>query len=256
MTTNWFFRPTEQPEARVRLLCFPHAGVGAAVYRTWAAYLPEWIELTAIQPPGRAWRLRESMYHYLPDFVDAIHTALTPELDRPVALFGHSMGAWVAFEVARVLELENHPPVSLFVSGRRAPHLGSTERRMDGVSDEEFTAEMVRRYGGIPDEILHDPEALSVFLPTLRADVAMLDRYRYRPGAPLRCPVHAYAGSEDPNVERDELELWRRESEGDFTLDFFPGGHFFLETSRRDLIRSLVARIEAALDAGTMGEAT
>jgi len=240
LSSPWFVRPVTRPFARVRLFCFPHAGVGASVYRPWAAELPQDVELCAVQLPGRETRLREPPFRDLRELVDATLEQIAPMLDRDFALFGHSMGACVAFELARRLEGGDGPgPARLFVSGRRAPSIPPSEPPMHPLTDAQFVEEIRRRYNGIPDEVMQHPELVALLLPCLRADIEMLERHSHRPSAPLRCPVSALGGAQDPVVSAAELGAWKEETAGGFSLRLFPGQHFYLQSARGAVIDSV-----------------
>lgn len=246
MTNSWIISFDRRPDAELRLFCFPHAGVGGSIYRSWSDRLPGWIELSAVQLPGRESRFRERPFRNVDALVEAVKEGLAPFLDRPFAFFGHSMGAIVAYEVARVLEEGHGPrPGHLFVSGRRAPHLPPREPPMTHLPDEAFVAEVGRRYGGIPDPLLEQPDLLSIFLPALRADMEALEAYAYRPGASLTCPVTAYGGKADPWAGAPELEAWAASTTARFGMRLFEGGHFFLEAAGSKLVADVVGKLAA-----------
>jgi medium-chain acyl-[acyl-carrier-protein] hydrolase len=247
VSSAWFVRPVPRPFADLRLFCLPHAGVGASVYRPWAAAMPADVELVAVQPPGRETRLREPAFSGLDELVDALLDAMTSLLDRPFALFGHSMGACVAYEAARRMESAGLPaPERLFVSGRRAPSVPATDPPMNGLSDDAFIAEIQRRYGGIPAEVLRHPELVALLLPTLRADIQALERHVHQRSAPLRAPIFALGGAQDPVVSADGLAAWRSETASAFALRLFPGGHFYLQTTRDTVIETVTSALRAA----------
>ncbi len=179
--------------ARARLFCLAHAGGGASFFRPWAAALPSHIELCAVQLPGREQRFAEPCFEALEPLLDALIPALTPLFDWPFALFGHSLGALVAFELARRLEAAGTPPLGLAASAFRAPHLPA-ERRLSELPDTEFVAE-IAGLGGMPGELLDHPELLETILPALRADFAIAERYRFAPGPKLAVPVAAMAAA-------------------------------------------------------------
>jgi medium-chain acyl-[acyl-carrier-protein] hydrolase len=226
----WLLRFAPRPGARVRLFCFSHAGGGAAMYRTWLDALPASVELCAVQLPGRESRLREPPFTSMPHLVAALVPELLAHLDRPYALFGHSMGALVAFEAARALQAmgAQRQPIRLLVSGRRAPHLPETETLMHTLSDTEFVAEIRRRYGGIPDEVLRHRELLELLLPGLRADIAAIETHTFVPGPALGCPLTVFGGDADARATREQLAAWQLHGHGGMRLRTFGGGHFYL----------------------------
>lgn len=226
----------------VRLLCFPPAGGGAAFFRPWIRPLADIAEVRPVLLPGRETRLRESLFYRMDDLIDPLCSALEPLLDRPYALYGHSMGAVVAYEVARRFAGARRP-VLLLVSGRRAPALPARRRRLSGLPDDEFLT-TVARLGGIPPEIMAQPDLLRMILPALRADFTLNEIYRPLPGPTLDCPIAACVGDGDPEVDVPEMLQWRGETPRDFTLRVVSGGHFYLKddaTRVLDFIRSDLA---------------
>ncbi|MEU0580155.1 alpha/beta fold hydrolase [Streptomyces griseoincarnatus] len=233
----WFqtFRPA--PDAPVRLVCLPHAGGSASFYFPAARALSPRVEVLAVQYPGRQDRRREPAVTDLEELAERIVTALQPWTDTPYALFGHSMGAVVAFEAARRLQAAGRGPARLFVSGRRAPSLDDAETWQPR-TDEEVVAE-IRRLDGTGDALLDDEETLRMILPALRADYDAVRRYRYRPGPPLDCPVTAFTGDHDPKAEVAQVRAWHTHTASGFDLNVLPGGHFFLVDQQQQVLRTV-----------------
>jgi surfactin synthase thioesterase subunit len=226
-------------DAPTRLFCFSHAGGGAAVFRPWCTALAPAIDVRPVQLPGRASRLDEPPYRRMDQLLEPLCAALERYLDRPYALFGHSMGSLVAYEVARRFsESAGAAPSCLIVSGRRGPRLPSDRRLLHGLPDAEFLTE-VGRLGGMPHEVLDEPDLLDIVLPALRADYELAETYRPPHGARLTCAVVAYLGAADPEVDRRGLDGWRQETTGRFTTRVFPGGHFYLKGDRPDVVRAV-----------------
>jgi medium-chain acyl-[acyl-carrier-protein] hydrolase len=172
--------------------------------------------------------------------------AIAPLARHPFALFGHSMGALVAFELARALAQKGLPPACLFVSGRRAPQLPDPEPPLHQLADGPFVGAMVRRYNAIPQAILAETELLRLFLPTLRADFELLETYHYHAAALLPCPIVAFGGSDDPRAARAELAAWQHQTVGRFEMEQFPGDHFYLNSARSALLAAIVAKLQLA----------
>jgi medium-chain acyl-[acyl-carrier-protein] hydrolase len=197
-------------------------------------------DVYAVQLPGREGRLREAPHTDFQRLMAATYGALRPYLDAPFALFGHSMGALLAFEFARRLRQEGGPaPLLLFVSGHRAPHLPSPHPPIAHLPDAEFVAEVRQRYDGVPDQVLEHAELMDLLLPGLRADMAVVEGYRFVDEPPLHCPVSAYAGCGDPEAAEPELAAWRVQTSGSFRLHRFPGTHFYLRNARTELLAAI-----------------
>ncbi|MBU7583101.1 MAG: acyltransferase domain-containing protein [Nostoc sp. TH1S01] len=240
----WVIRPQPNPQARLRLLCFPHAGAGASTFYSWIKELPSDIELSAIQLPGRESRLREASITRLKPLIQTLLPLLKPHLDLPFALFGHSMGALLSFELFRELRRQNYPlPVHLFVSGRNAPQLTDLQPPIHRLPDSQFI-EQIKHFNGIPDEILQNTKLMQQFLPALRADFAILETYFYANEPPLDCPITAFGGLEDPKVSQAGLAAWDKQTKAEFNLQMFAGGHFFLHSVREKLLRAILTQLK------------
>src|SRR5205814_4666171 len=185
---SWIQYYQSKPQACLRLFCFPYAGGGASIFRTWSENLPPEIEACPIQLPGRESRLLEAPFSQLFSLIEPVAQALLPYLDMPCAFFGHSMGALVSFELARYLRRQHGlSPVHLFVSGRRAPQLSDPDPPIHPLPEAEFLEEL-RSLKGTPEEVLQNTELLQLLLPLLRADFAVCETYAYAPETPLLCP--------------------------------------------------------------------
>jgi surfactin synthase thioesterase subunit len=235
----WGVRWRPVPDARLRLFCLPHAGGGAVTYRLWAQYLASDIEVVAVRLPGRETRHRERPFTCMDDLVRELLRGLTPFLDRPHAWFGHSLGALIAFEVCRELSsLGLAQPTRLLVSGRPAPHLTPRQPPVHAAPTEQLL-DRLREMDGTPSEILNDPQAISDVLPTLRADLAVAETYRCRPGPPLSCPISVFGGSTDRFATSKELHAWRDHSTAECRVRVFGGGHFYLHAEPAAVLRAV-----------------
>ncbi|OQS13374.1 hypothetical protein B0T36_19915 [Nocardia donostiensis] len=228
MSEEWVRTWAARPDARVRLVCFPHAGGAAGFFAPWAAAISPLIEVCAVQYPGRADRLAEECVQEMGQLVTAVAAALATEREtRSIALFGHSMGAAVAFEVALALEHDyGRKPVHLFVSGRHAPHEvvpGDMHRR----SDDELIAELAR-LGGTHDELLADPALRAMFLPAVRGDFRLDETYRRSGYTALSCPVTVVTGEQDGEVTPEQARRWSEVTVGGTRFESLPGDHFYL----------------------------
>jgi pyochelin biosynthetic protein PchC len=215
--------PTAPPDGPP-VVCFPHAGGSVGWYGGLSAALAPWMRVSAVQYPGRLDRFRDALIDDLPVLAEHVAGALGGLAGGPVALFGHSMGAVVAFEVARRLEAAGGTVARLFVSGRFAPHL-----RRDGdvhlSSDDELVA-TVEALGGVPVGTLSRDDVRAVVLPQVRNDYRAIETHRFEPEPPLTTPITAVVGDHDPLVTVDDARAWRVHTRGDFTLEVLPGNHF------------------------------
>lgn len=244
----WAVYPRRNPEARLRLFCFPYAGGGATVYSGWWRGLPPEVEVVAVQPPGRESRLAEKPHHDLGELVAAMHEHLLPHLrERPFAFFGHSNGALMAFELARSLRRGGDPlPLHLFASGRPAPQLELDDPPIHHLPHDEFVQEL-RKLEGTPEEILQNQEILELLLPLLRADFSLGETYRFVPEAPLPFPLSAYGGVRDPEVPREHVEAWSEQAGAGFRMKMFPGDHFFVNGDRGLVLAELSRELRPLL---------
>lgn len=236
MSELWLCRFASRPHSRLRLICFAHAGGSTALFRGWADALPD-VDVCAVQLPGRAARHREQPITSVGAIVEALMPALQPELDRPYALFGHSMGAVLALEVARAAAAAGvEGPAHVFLSARRPPHLPRPEADIHRLPDDAFLKVLDARYGGVPAEVLREPELLALFLPTLRADMTALETFGAPEAEPLTCALTVFGGDEDRLVSLDQLRAWRAYTTGAFRVKQFRGGHFYLNDLRAELV--------------------
>jgi surfactin synthase thioesterase subunit/glycosyltransferase involved in cell wall biosynthesis len=228
----WF--PNGAASTAPRLFCFPHAGGGAGQalpVAGWAA--------VPVRLPGRESRLAEAPFERMGPLVEALAGHIECYLDRPFAFFGHSMGAAVAFELARELRRRGRPlPVMLIASGARAPQFRRHHVPPPAPAPEVFLEEL-RRLEGIPAEVLEDPALMRAVLPALAADAALYRNYIYQDAPPLPMAIRAYGGADDPNVRREHLDGWREQTTASFAARVFPGGHFYLTTARQRFLEAL-----------------
>lgn len=232
-----YHRP--DPRAELRLFCFAYAGGGASVFNPWRARLPAGVELCAVQLPGRETRLSETPFRRIEPLVEAVEQGLRPYFDLPFLLFGHSMGARVAFELCRSRRRRDASlPVHLIASGCRAPQIPRTDPHVHALPDDRF-AEEVLRLGGVPAAVFENPELRELFVPILKSDFAVVERYEYREDEPLATPITAFGGTDDPKATRDEVEGWRAQTTKAFATRVFEGGHFFLQSRRDELLETL-----------------
>lgn len=214
------------------------------MYRPWAeALAAHGIEVVGVQPPGREERLAEPPLADVHPLADALVVDLLPWLDRPYAFFGHSLGALVAFEVAKRLSLRGLPlPQALFVSARRAPQLPLSQRPMHAMPRDRFIEEL-RILGGTPQAVLEERELMAMFEPMLRADLEMTETYRPSEAGRVPLPIVALAGADDPRVYVTEVEAWGAATTADFQLHVLGGGHFFIQPRLHEVLELIRTRM-------------
>lgn len=246
MLTPWLIRPLQRPDAAMRLICLPHAGGGASAFHHLGALLPQDVEMLAVQLPGRESRLGERPIRRMQPLVDALLVGIEPLLDRPYALFGHSMGALIAFELGLELRRRDLPlPRTTIVSGRRAPTVPNTEAPLHLLSDKAFIDALVARYDAIPKVIRDEPELMALFLPVLKADFEIFETHEHAGEPPLDCLLSIYGGRADPQTR--EMSGWTPLYKGPSRTRLFYGGHFYLAEQRRALANALAEDVLEAV---------
>lgn len=250
---SWIRHGPAPAHARLRLLCFPHAGAGASSFNGWIRYLPQHIELVRAQLPGREDNCAGGPFTCMDHLVPKLFGHLAPLFDRPLAIYGHSMGALVAFEVVREMRRQGlDPPIALFVSGRRAPHKPLRRTMLHRLSDADLVAHL-SNMGGTSPALLSAAKWRERYLPTVRADLELSDIYQYRIEAPLQCPVHALLGEDDDEMHRVDWEAWSEQASGYFRRTLVPGGHVFSQAQQAVLVASISETLTELLE--TKGEA-
>ncbi|MDQ0937106.1 thioesterase II family protein [Streptomyces turgidiscabies] len=239
-----------------RLMCFPQAGGGTLAYRPWTTLLAPDVDILPVVLPGRDARYREPPFTDLAQLARAAAEGLRPilfdqEPPVPYAFFGHSLGALLAYETARVLSETHPPPALLIVSGSAPPHRAAAAApTCHTLPDEEFLTEVVR-LGGVPHAALDEPELIRVMLPVLRADFTAAETYVHAGGTPLDCPVAVYTGDTDSSVPRAQLTEWDQVTHvRPVRHRVFAGDHFYLDDARRPLLRALRDDLQEAAETG------
>jgi len=231
LTGRAWLRFEPRADAAVRLVCIPHAGAGATSFTRWLALFPSTIAPVRVQLPGREDAAAEPAFRRISDAVDALLPYLAGLTDRPLALYGHSMGAILTFELARALSAAGTPPVHLFVSGRRAPQRPGHWPPIHRMTEEEFLAALEGLDGAL-GPAGRSPAFRRYALQLLRADLELSEDYGYHPAPRLGCPITVFFGTEDPLVDLAEVEAWREQTSAAFAVHTFPGDHLFHHRNR------------------------
>jgi len=216
-------------------------------YRNWSDFLPHNVEICPIELPGRGARLQQPAYRDMKPLVEALGEALMPYLDKPYALFGHSMGALIAFELARWIRRLKLPAAQLlFASGHTAPQLGCNHDPIYHLPDEAFKAKL-RELNGTPEAVINNEELMALLLPMLRADFQVNETYRYEPEPALAIPIIALGGRDDRDVTIASLQAWQQQTSSRFSLHIFEGGHFFLQSAQLQVLQTVAEHLKNIL---------
>jgi medium-chain acyl-[acyl-carrier-protein] hydrolase len=244
---NWFVCPQANPAAETRLFLFPYAGGGLAVLHDWSVSLPNHLEAWIAHYPGRGSRHYEPPMKQISTFVEGLSQAIQPLLIKPFAFFGHSLGGLVAFELTRHLHRNNlTQPQILFVSACSAPHLPDLHAPIHVLPNSDFVKSL-QQLNGIPSELLNQEEVMQLYLPILRADFEAMESYVYTTdNSPLRCPIVAFGGLDDPRVGRERIEGWGLHTNSGFRSQYFSGDHFFINTARDLVLASILAEVTSS----------
>jgi medium-chain acyl-[acyl-carrier-protein] hydrolase len=235
-----------RPQARHRLVCLPFPGGAASGFLPWVDLLPADVELSAVQLAGREDRFGEQPRNTVAEIVAEIVHSFEHDAGPPLAFFGHSGGALLAYEVVRALRASGHrQPVRLFVSAEPPPDAPRTEAQLHQLNDKEFSAR-IRSRGGTAPEILANEELMELILPTLRADFTWYETYEWTPSDPLDCPVTAFASPTDPIVDLPEVRGWSAHTTGDFEFCEIVGGHYFVLDAMPELVARIVDTLQVS----------
>jgi len=236
---NLWVKPRPGSNFKIRLFCFPYSGASASQYFPWLNLIRSDVEILPVELPGHGSRLSEPARVNLEDLVSDAADGLLPFLDRPFAFFGHSLGALIGFELARLLHDRYHQmPVHLFVSGHPAPQLPDPATHIHHLPEPGFV-EKLREMNGMDESILAHPELRELLIPVLRADFQACETYHFLPGEPLSCPLTAMGGLQDAYVSRGDMQAWSIHTRGPFKLRMIPGDHFFLNTARWMVVQAV-----------------
>ncbi|MBV9761946.1 MAG: thioesterase [Acidobacteriaceae bacterium] len=244
--TPWFERAPDLA-APLRMFCFPYAGGDAHIFRGWQKRVPEGVNVCPIYLPGRGRRMAEPRHRRMESLVRAVAEAVAPWAGAPFVLFGHSMGAIISFELARLLDRRfGVSPVRLLVSGRIAPQEPDLDPPTYNLPQREFLLEL-KRLNGTDEELLANSEAMELLTPIVRADFEAVQTYSFVEGPRLRCPITAYGGLADIDTPRERVESWRAVTESQTVVKMFPDGHFFINARGNSFFQALAEDLQTAL---------
>lgn len=237
--SRWMRNFHPSPTARIRLVCFPHAGGSASYYFPMSAALAPEFDVFGVQYPGRQDRYSEPFIETIDELADQAHAALSAVPDAPLAFFGHSMGAVLAFEVARRCEAAGDRKVlTVFASGSRAPSRYGDERQAKTDTD---LVRVMRELGGTDPRVLENPDLLATFLPAFGNDYRALQDYRRGTDVGISAPVVVMTATDDPKTSVDDARAWHGHTTGGGEVHTFAGGHFYLEKQPQKVV-DVVAR--------------
>ncbi len=245
--SNWLVFPQCNPNAQLRIFCFPYAGGNVTTYTPWLDFLPKQVELVFVQPPGRGSRLLEPGYNSVTELVNDLLPEIKKYLEeKPYLLFGHSMGARMSYELVKKIITVGIPlPVHFVASGSPAPDHKMKESPMHLSDDAEFI-DRLRNLNGTPEEILENSELMALLLPALRKDFELAETYKCAPTDPIDCPITVFRGMDDEWVEEQAAEKWFQFFGSNTHMETFSGGHMFIEQSQHEVVKTLVSIIEAS----------
>lgn len=247
-TEKWLHWPRAKSNASLSMFCFPYACAGTQIFHQWPSFLPLDVDVCGIQLPGRGFRINEEPYTDIFKLVEDVCKAILMELDGPYVLFGHSMGAMLAYEVAKELHrMTGVWPEQLIVSAYRAPTIIRTGKKYHKTTDREFMAK-INSLGGIPSSICNDSELIDLFLPVFRADFALIENYPFGNSKPVSCDITAFAGTCDPEASIDEVDAWKLVTNGNFKLRQVIGGHFFIHEAQAAFLDQMSSDLMTTCD--------
>ncbi|KGJ86793.1 thioesterase II family protein [Colwellia psychrerythraea] len=239
VNNKWFVRPNPNPTADLRLICFPYAGGSSTTYLSWVKELPKNVELVIIQTPGRGSRMCEVPYSDMDTLVGDLVKIIPQLLNKPYILFGHSLGSRVAFELMSQLKMLNHPPPIHFIaSGSRGPQYLSNNEPIYHLKDEEFINE-IRGLNGTPPAVLDNKELMDLFLPMLKADFEIADKYCYNKNETFNCPISVLGGEDDFDITYSKLSGWGEHFTHDAEIHMFVGNHFFIDSNKEGVLKKV-----------------
>ena len=244
MSNSWLTQRIKNPQARLRLFCYPHAGGGASSFNPWRAHLPSTVELCPLEPPGRWTRHAEPPLRRIDELVESFISELRGLLDLPYVLFGHSVGGFAMFEAAHRLATLGASPRHLIVAAREAPQFPLVHR-MQHLPEDELIATLGEVYGAARMSAMADPEIRALFLPALRADLEALETYDGANKGPIAAPLSAFYGRSDPTFDESRVQGWNAHTTAPFEAMVLEGDHFFVHAAESGFLNHLRAILDS-----------
>jgi medium-chain acyl-[acyl-carrier-protein] hydrolase len=233
----WYLEYKKNSQAAIRLFCFHHSGGGASAYYPWVEHLSPHIEMIPIQLPGRENRFMEPLTNNLKDIVNSLTKGFYLYKDKPFFVFGHSLGGLIAFELIKsIYQRYSLYPRHMIISATKAPHMPFRMQTLSSLGNKALKEEL-KVYNGIDERILHNDELLDLFLPIIRNDFSISERYRSADVTPFPCDILHLSGNQDVSVNEEEIQAWRAHTTGKFEHISFPGGHFFIKDHQKNIIK-------------------
>ncbi len=233
----WFEHLSRTGTPNFRVFCLPYAGGSADIYRGWQQWFPAQVDICLVHLPGRGRRVSEEPFTQLTPLVKAIAAQIAGKIQVPYALYGHSMGALITFELGReLLRRQGRPPAHIFVSACRAPQWPRKQPPTFNLPDDEFLCEL-KRLNGTPSELLEHPEMKGLFFRILRADFEIVETYEYRSNDRLTCPITVYGGLKDEDVPEESCHAWQEQTSSTCKVRMFEGDHFFIRDPHSEFAR-------------------
>jgi medium-chain acyl-[acyl-carrier-protein] hydrolase len=230
MKKKWFVIPKPNINADLKLICFPYAGGSASTFLSWTKALPDNVELIIIQAPGRGARIGEPAYSNMQALMSDLIKIIPSVLNKPYIFFGHSLGSRIAFELMNQLKVLNHVlPLHFIASASRGPQHKCSKEPIYNLSRDEFI-KALKRLNGTPRMVLENKELMDLFLPLLKADFEIADRYYYQGQARFNCSISVFGGEDDFDISRSMLNSWGDHFSTDADVHLLPGDHFFIDS--------------------------
>jgi medium-chain acyl-[acyl-carrier-protein] hydrolase len=231
MKNKWFVIPKPNLTADLKLICFPYAGGSSSTYFPWIKWLPDNVELIIIQAPGRGARIDESAYSDMQTLIKNLIEFIPHILNKPYVFFGHSLGSRIAFELMNQLSILNYAiPHHFIASGSKGPHHISTKEPTYNLPHDKFIDEL-KLLNGTPQAVLENKELMELFLPLLKADFEIADKYYYQGNTRFNCPISVLGGEEDVEISLSDLCSWGIFFKNDADIHILPGNHFFIDNN-------------------------